>query len=241
MVRISVPALAALLLLSACASHDGPPPRGRDGMPGGGPGREGGFNMAVGLVDEGAYEQALPILRCVAGQGSGFEIAEYLAGFSAVRLAAADATPAIMRDEMRVEGLDRLTRAARAGWPAAQAELAMQYSGIDSEEAPERAAYWAAVYRRNIRDRTYGLDRLDNHVEARISSRMTAEQSAQIEAEAANFIAEPLTAIATTPACAPWLASPQSGRQGGRGGNGSGRGERPGGGGRGGGGGRPGG
>ncbi|SDL61339.1 hypothetical protein [Maricaulis salignorans] len=241
MVRITVPALAALLLLSACASHDGPSPRGRDGIPGGGPGSAGGFNMAVGLVDQGDYEQALPILRCVAGQGSGFEIAEYLAGYSAIQLASAESTPAILRDEMRVEGLDRLTRAARAGWPAAQAELAVQFSRIESEQAPERAAYWAAVYRRNIRDRTYGLDRLDNSVEAQISSRMDGARSAQIETEAASFIAEPLAAIATTPACAPWLGSPRSGRQGGRGRDGSDRGERPGGGGRGGSGGRPGG
>ncbi len=75
-------------------------------MQGGSPGGAGGFNRAVRLVDQGEYEQALPILRCVAGQGSGFKIAEYLAGYSAMRLSTAPTTPAILRDELRVEGLD---------------------------------------------------------------------------------------------------------------------------------------
>ena len=238
MARFSVLAPVALLLLTACASHDGPAPQGRGGNPGGGPGSAGGFNMAVRLVDQGEYEQALPILRCVAGQGSGFEIAQYLAGYSAIQLSTAEATPAILRDEMRIEGLDRLTIAAQAGWPTAQAELARQFAAIESEEAPARAAYWAAVYRRNARDRTYGLDRLDDGIEAQITARIDAAQSARIETEAAGFAPEPMTANASTPACAPYLGSPGFGRQRGGERDGSRRGGPPGGGRGGGGGGR---
>lgn len=238
MVRFSVLAPAAMLLLTACASHDGAPPQGRGGMHGSNPGGAGGFNMAVRLVDQGEYEQALPILRCVAGQGSGFEIAEYLAGHTAMQLSTAPSTPEILRDELRVEGFDRLTLAAQAGWPTAQAELAAQFATTQSDAAPVQAAYWAAVYRRNSRDHTYGLDRLDNGIEAQIAARIDAAQSAEIEQLALNFTAQPLVAIEATPACTPHLGTPGIPAGAGRGG----RGGRPeGGGGRGGGGGgRPG-
>ncbi|WP_417492044.1 hypothetical protein [Maricaulis sp.] len=231
MARLSILVPTALFLLAGCASHDGPPPGERGGRPDGNRGGASGFDMAVQLVDRGEYQEALPILRCVAGQGSGFEIAQYLAGYSAIRLATAETTPAILRDEMRVEGFDRLTSAAQAGWPTAQAELAVQFASLDSAEAPERAAYWAAVYRRNARDRTYGLDRLDDGIEARIASRIDAAQTAEIENQAAMFIIEPLTAIAATPACTPYLGSPSFGQQRGGRGQGRGRGGRGGGGG----------
>ena len=201
-------------------------------MQGGGPGGVGGFNMAVRLVDRGEYEQALPILRCVAGQGSGFEIAQYLAGYSAMHLSVEQTTPAILRDELRVEGFDRLTLAAQAGWPTAQAELASQFAATPGEEAPAQAAYWAAVYRHNARDRTYGLDRLDDGVEARIAANIDPERSAEIEEIAANFTVQSMAAITATPACAPYLGSPGSGqRAGGRRGGGQNGGPPPGGGG----------
>ncbi|MGK0267151.1 MAG: hypothetical protein ACI82N_001404 [Maricaulis sp.] len=240
MVRLSVLAPAALLLLTACASHDGPSPRGRGGMQDGGPGGAGGFNMAVRLVDQGEYEQALPILRCVAGQGTGFEIAQYLAGYSAMRLSIADTTPSILRDELRVEGLDRLTMAAQAGWPTAQAELATQFAETASEDAPVQAAYWAAVYRHNARDRTYGLDRLDDGIEAQITDRIDPVRAAEIEQIAANFTVQPMSAVPASPACAPYLGSPRGAPGAGRRPPpGGGRGGPPPGGGRG--GGRPGG
>ena len=225
MIRLSVLAPAALLLLTACASHSGPPSGGQARMQGGGPDGAGGFNLAVHLADQGEYGQALPLLRCIAGQGSGFEIAQYLAGYSAIRLSVAPTTPAILRDELRVEGLDRLTLAARAGWPSAQAELAEQYAATESQDAPGEAAYWAAIYRHNARDRAYGLDRLDDRIEAQIAARIDPARLAEIEGLAANFTVEPMSRVAVTPACAPHLGSPgadqraggrQGGRQGGR-------------------------
>lgn len=238
MARFSVLAPAALFLLTACAAQGGP--SGRMGS-----GGAGDFNTAVHLVDQGEYERALPILRCVAGQGTGFEIAQYFAGYSALRLSSDEATPAIMRDELRVEGFDRLTSAAQAGWPTAQAELATQFATMNTEDAPVQAAYWAEVYRHNTRDQTYGLDRLDNGIEAQIAERVDAAQTAQIERLAAGFVAQPLASIPVTPACAPHLGSrgfgptpsarrPDSAGRGsggpGHGGTGSGRGGgRPGG------------
>ncbi len=210
MVRLSVLAPAAFVFLTACASPGGPSSRGPGGMQGG---DAGGFNTAVRLADQGEYERALPILRCIAGQGSGFEIAQYLAGYSALRLSIAPATPAILRDELRVEGFDRLTLAARAGWPTAQAELAAQFAATTSEDAPVQAAYWAAVYRHNARDRVYGLDRLDNGIETQIAARIDPALVAEIEQIAADFTVEPMGMIAGTPACAPHLVSAGAGRR----------------------------
>jgi hypothetical protein len=207
MARFLVLAPAALLLLSACASPAAPP----GGRHGGAPGGAGGFNMAVRMVDQGQYEEAMPILRCVAGQGQGFEIAQYLAGYTAIRLADAPETPEILRDELRTEGIDRLGQAARAGWPTAQAELATQMATIDNPDALDQAAYWAAVYRRNVRDRAMGLDRLDDGVERRITERTGAEREAQIEELASLFAPQAMTSVTTTPACQPFLGGPSFG------------------------------
>lgn len=227
MARLTILAPAALLLLTACASHEGGPHGGRGGM------RGDGFNSAVALVDRGEYQEALPILRCVAAQGPGYEIAQYLAGYSALRLSSDEVTPAIMRDEMRFEGFERLTDAAEAGWPTAQAELAMQYATMDSPEAQIQAGYWAAVYRHNARDQTYGLDRLDDGIETRIAGRLDAAQTEQVEQRAREFVVHPMTALPTTPACQPYLGSAGFGQQRGRRSGGEG-GRPPGGGGRGG-------
>lgn len=198
----------------------------------GGGGRTGGFAMAANLVDQGRYEEALPILRCVAKQGEGFEIAQYLAGYSALRLAESPETPDILRAELRVEGFDRMIDAAEAGWPAAQAKLAEEFAATPGTEALEQAAYWAEIYRSNPRERAYGLDRLDDAVEADIETRLDADALDAARVRAAGFTVVPLQAQDIDPACAPYL------RQSGAGGDMTrGRGEgqrRPRGGGRGG-------
>ncbi len=206
MTRFSSLAPAALLFLTACASQGGSSLQGQDRLHGGR--GAGGFNMAARLVDQGEYEQALPILRCVAGQGNGFEIAQYLAGHSAMRLSDMQTTSVSLRDTLRTEGFERLTSAAQAGWPTAQAELATRLAASEDEGAPVQAAYWAAVYRRNVRDRTFGLDRLDDGVEAEITARVGAARSADIENLAAEFVVQPMTSVAVTPSCAPYLGSP---------------------------------
>lgn len=217
---------AALLLLSACAGNGGPP---RGGAMGGGPGGGDGFSQATRLVDQGRYSDALPILRCVAKRGEGFEIAQYLAAHSAFRLAEAEDTPDIMRTELRVEGFDRMTAAAEAGWPAAQAGLAEAFADTPGEAALEEAAYWAEVYRGNPREHVYGIDRLDDDVEAGIAARIDPAAQRAARTRAAGFVITPLAADEIDAECTPYLRGP-GGADGGRpqgGGERGGRGGRP--------------
>lgn len=230
MLRLKTLVPLVLIPLIACASPPreagmGNGPRG----PGPGGGAGGGFAAAASLVDAGRYGEALPALRCHAARGDGFEIAQYLAGYSALRQAEAPDTPEILRHELRVEGLDRLTRAAEAGWPAAQAELTEALAAIGSEPSLEEAGYWAEIYRHNRREQVYGLDRLDDRVEAQIAAQLDDETERALAERAASFTLIPMTRETATPECQPYLReNRQAGGPGG--GPGGGRGGPPGGG-----------
>lgn len=223
MLRLAPLAPMVLILVAACTSGGAPPGRG-GGMRGEGPGGPvgggagGGFAMAARLVDRGEYEAALAGLRCIASQGAGFEIAQYLAGYSALRLAEAGDTPEILRAELRVEGFDRLIDAAEAGWPAAQAVLAEEFAATPGADTLFEAAYWAEVYRRNAREGVYGIDRLDDAVEADIVARLDPDRLAVAEARAGGFAISPLQSAEPGPQCGPWLRSGRGGSTGGPGG-----------------------
>lgn len=211
MCRVVSLTLLAFAVLTACASPPGEGGGARGGPPGGasqrGPGAGDAFSRAAGLIDAGQYGEALPALRCLAGQGPGYEVAQYLAGYAALRHAAADITPDILRPELRVEALDRLTAAAEAGWPAAQALLAETLSAQDGAAALEEAGYWAAVYRSNRRDQMFGLDRLSNRIEADIASRLSETQMTAINTRARAFSPIPLERIEVGPECQAVLQS----------------------------------
>jgi hypothetical protein len=214
MFRMPILAPLAFIMLSACASHEAssPPERGQtmrgehhsEGRPTR-PGAGDSFTRAARLVDAEQYGQALPALRCISGQGRGFEIAQYLAGYSALKMSFAPDTPEILRADLRYEGFERLINAANAGWPAAQAELARVFLATGTDEAVGEAAYWAAIYRRNSRDRAYGLDRLDGSTEVDIEASMSVEDFTLATARASEFVIADMTAIPTTSQCAPFL------------------------------------
>ncbi len=212
--------LAALISLTACANGGG----AQDVR------SLSGFEAATRLVDRGQYAEALPILRCVARQGEGFEIAEYLAGHSALALSREAETPDLLRDDLHAEGLDRLISAGEAGWPAAQAELAEAFEALETDTSHTEAAYWAAVYRGNMRERAYGLDRLDDNIEARIDTALSPEERAIASSRAATFTPTRLERLPMTPECAAHVRSGrgQAGMGDARGGprGGSGRGGR---------------
>jgi hypothetical protein len=185
-------------LLVACAANEGPD-------------RRSSYDIATDHVDNGRYAQALPILRCVAGQGHGYEVAQYLAGLSAIRMSVDGATPELEREDLRVEGFERLELAAHAGWPAAQAELTTQYFEIGHDEALQKAAMWAAVYRHNGRDQLYGVDRIDDVLEAQISDMVGMDgQTAAEQAADAHFVTM-MTTQTVTPECQRVLRARASG------------------------------
>lgn len=214
MARINVLAPIALVVLiassvSACAAGGNRPPgdaRGNGGFAQGNAqarmGAGDSFSQAARLVDAGRHDLALPILRCIADQGQGYEVAQYLAGHSALQMSELETTPDILRAELRVEGFDRLILAANAGWPSAQAELARWFADTPGVIAREQAAYWAAVYRGNRRDRAYGLDRLDNALEDRIREAAGAESAAAAEADASAFTIATMPRAETRTECA---------------------------------------
>lgn len=227
MMRLARLTPLTLLLLAACAANDRP---GRGEGPAGM--QRSGFAQAARLVDAGRYEEALPILRCVARRGEGFEIAQYLAGYSALQLAEAGDTPDILRAELRIEGFDRLIAAAEAGWPAAQARLAEEFAVTRGADAQLQAAYWAEVYRNNAREQVYGLDRLDDDVEARITAALDEDRLDDARMRAAGFSPVPLEGEEIDAACAPYLREAGPGAGGGMLRGRGGRGERSPGGGR---------
>jgi len=192
------------------------------------------YSAAAALVEQGEYARALPSLRCLADRGQGYEIAQYLAGHTAIAMADLDTTPTILQPELRVEGFDRLLIAAEAGWPSAQAELARLYWRAGTESALSDAAYWASVYRQNPRDRALGLDRLRDSIEAEIDAALPPDLAAEVDARVAGYRAQAMPARETRPECAamarsgpmmPGGAGGRAGRpQGGRGGPGGGRG-----------------
>lgn len=224
--------IASLLVVAAC-STPGPDQR-RAERAGGGPGQgsagpASGFTLAARLVDDGRYEAALPILRCVADQVHGYEIAQYLAGYSLLQLADHPATPDILRPEHRTEGFERLESAAAAGWGAAQAELVQAYWTVGSSEAVERGMFWASVYTRNTRDRAYGIDRIPDALEAQLEAAVSRDVREHVQAEATRFALEPLQASPLTPECSRLVQERRvhnaGGQRGqGRGGRGGGRG-----------------
>lgn len=227
----SIAVIAGAIVLAGCSTA-GPEARRAERMGGGAPGPAAGFSQASRLVDHQRYEAALPILRCVAGQGHGYEIAQYLAGYSLIRLADAENTPEIMRPEHMTEGFERLEVAAAAGWGAAQAELAQAYWDVGTPEALQRGLYWTNVYRRNSRDRAYGIDRISDTLEGDLSAAVGSTDRASIQAEAATYSVQPMQAETLTPECAQLVrdrgagagtrqrAQQRSGRGGGRGGQG---------------------
>lgn len=237
-------AVLASAAITACSTGGDRPSgdrRGDGGIAQGqaSPGRGAGdsYTRAARLVDAGEYATALPALRCLADQGRGYEIAQFLAGHSALMLSGAADTPEILRGELRVEGFDRLILAANAGWPSAQAELARWFASTPGEQARQQAAYWAAVYRANRRDLAYGLDRLDDELEADIRRSAGEETARAAEIEAGAFTLDFMPTLETGPECARFVRragaqgefrrAPGSQNRDGRGRGGAGR--RPGG------------
>ncbi len=96
------------------------------------------YIQATELKAKGDCANAIALLRPVARLGPGYENAQTALGECLV--AQADTTD---------EGAVWLTRAADAGWPEAQAALALYYGSQAPERNTGEAAYWLALYDSN--------------------------------------------------------------------------------------------
>jgi hypothetical protein len=101
------------------------------------PGRDpnAAYIQATELKAKGDCAGAILLLRPVAKMGPGYENAQTALGECLIQ-----------QGSERDEGLTWLVRAADAGWPEAQAALALAYGADSPARNGEEAAYWLALY-----------------------------------------------------------------------------------------------
>lgn len=152
---LALSVLATCTLVAGCASGDRDGRRGplvRAGSPG-----EMLYAQGRNLADAGNWAEALRAYRCAGRIGPGFEVAWHQAGMMAFNLATDPLVTTEQRAAYEAEGFQALEMAARTGWGASQAELAVRHHSAGQSA---EAAYWAAVYRSNAREDMIGLSRL---------------------------------------------------------------------------------
>lgn len=204
---IVLPLLVAGLVLAGCASNDRAERRG-PGIRAGSPG-EMLYAQGRRLADEGNWSDAQRAFRCAGQIGPGFEVAWHQAGVMGFNLATDPLVPAEQRAAYEAGGFEALEMAARTGWGASQAELAIRHH---SAGHPEDAAYWAAVYRANAREDAIGLSRLPDATYQDIRAR--ADYTVALE-RAADFFPRALPRGEPGPGCAELMRPVREERRGG--------------------------
>ncbi|MEE2565558.1 hypothetical protein [Hyphobacterium marinum] len=183
----------ACLLAAGCASGDRDNRRG-PGVRAGSPG-EMLYAQGRRLADDGNWMDALRAFQCAGQVGPGFEVAWHQAGVMAFNLATDPLVPAEQHADYAAEGFEALEMAARTGWGASQAELAIRHHSAGNTAD---AAYWAAVYRANAREDVIGLSRLPEATFQDIRAR--ADYPAALE-RAADFFPRSLPRGEPGPDC----------------------------------------
>ena len=157
-----------------------------------GPGGPGGtalndsaqYLSVLRLAENGACEQALPQLRCMAARGPGFEGPQHVLGYCLMEKAAA--APA-GDTAWSAEGLLWITRAANAGWGAAQAQLVSLYAdGMVVPQDVRQAQKWRLVHTENPMRKSLGLPELDSITQVQLDRLLTNDvrKKAQLQADA---------------------------------------------------------
>ncbi len=151
--------------------------------PAGGTRAELAYQMALKLAEQGNCRRAMPIFVCLAGQGTGWEVAAFRAGKCAPLAAQLWQNNSKVRQQnpiddtlshrkqlkkikldfaflhspgtIRTEGFRQLRRAANANWPEAQALLATQLTQAGAPYQSE-AKQWLLRYDANARRKIYG-------------------------------------------------------------------------------------
>ncbi|MEE2527306.1 hypothetical protein V0U79_13145 [Hyphobacterium sp. HN65] len=188
-------ALALAALVSACASNN------NESTFRGGAGGDAAYGRGLQALERGDHAEAHDYFICAAQFGSGYEVAWYYAGTTALEVARAGGDDA---DEYRATGEEYLTRSGLAGWGASQAALARHYHEIGN---PQEAAYWALLYTNNVREISLGLTRMDDETIIAIRDGVTAEELAEAEARATRFVPDPLPVGRASAECAEAIQS----------------------------------
>lgn len=149
-------------VLAGCSSGGAKGPRG----PGGPAANDSAqYLSALNLAENGACAETLPQLRCMAARGPGFEGPQYVLGFCLME----EAARAPAGEDLTAEGLMWVTRAADAGWGAAQAQLVHLYTdGTSMPRDVAKAQKWRLIHDNNPMRISLGLPELDGAAQVQL-------------------------------------------------------------------------
>jgi hypothetical protein len=143
----------------------------------------GAEGAAEDLVAQGKCDQAVPILRGLAGR-AGYEISEFHLGQCLLTLADAEHDAAHTAD-MRKEGAAWILRAAGTGFAEAEAEaIPVCLDGVGVEKDPVEAEKWALLYRHNGMRLAIGLPDIAPDLSSRLDAALNDAARAQAQARA---------------------------------------------------------
>jgi len=187
--------LLAATALSACAST-------RDSTNAG----MSGYELAGHALHTGDYATAHVGFSCIATRGSGYEVAQHNAGLASMGLARTPGLPAEDAASLEARAVEELTLAARAGWPASQAELVQYYAAKGDPDSLNMAGFWLWNYIANNRETALGIRRLNDAERQRYSEIIGEEIMEAARQDALVFRMTPLVSRSASPSCAPWFS-----------------------------------
>jgi TPR repeat protein len=142
------------------------------------PGRDpnAAYIQATELKAKGDCASAVMLLRPIAMIGPGYENAQTALGECLVEA-----------DTTRADGLTWLSRAADAGWPEAQASLALFHAADAPSRNAAEAAYWLALYDANPSKARVGFRAPDTKALARARQSLSSNDIAAGARRAASW------------------------------------------------------
>tara|TARA_R110002072_G_scaffold160648_1_gene311936 strand:+ start:558 stop:1244 length:687 start_codon:yes stop_codon:yes gene_type:complete len=165
----------------------------------------GGFERASYALNTGQNDTAHEGFSCIASRGHGYEVAQHNAGLASLAMAEEPGRSQAEADELRQRGVEELTVAGRAGWPASQAALVEYYAGQGDDDALIMAGVWMWIYRSNNRETALGVQRLPEERRAYYAELVGEERLQTARERASTYRIEPMVERPASPLCAPWF------------------------------------
>ncbi len=153
------------------------------------------YLSALKLAENGACAETLPQLRCMAARGPGFEGPQYVLGFCLME----EAASAPEGENWNAEGMAWITRAADAGWGAAQAQLVHLYTdGVSVPRDVAKAQTWRLIHDDNPMRISLGLPELDSAAQVSLERLLDDGVRGEAQANADAWRRSPGVAAETT-------------------------------------------